>query len=307
MFNFLKKVFPELKKESNYYIQAVSDIIVKQHSIEPLDGQDVFVGEEFIGQINKMSSSLDPISSGYYRGFYLNPVSDHKKELIDGIYNRIKKAIDDEVNTRINGKDLAFAVNKELLKELNEKQKTIQKLTKQEQTIKEITIDKNEVALNYYASLTDLVFSNFRDIFKNLAKKKVFCNVYLKYNNRVNIEITCNYVAYDKSYRVIMHLRDWTEYFLYASDENWPERRISVTRDGHDIYPIINEIKKYYIDLGAKTDDDIKQMFIDDIGKQLLARMEANIKSKEDSIKYTKKQFDIKVDSTNYERSIKRT
>jgi len=299
MFNFLKKVFPELKKESNYYIQAVSDIIVKQHSIEPLDGQDVFVGEEFIGQINKMSSSFDPISSGYYRGFYINPVSDHKKELIDGIYNRIKKAIDDEANARINGKDLAFAVNKELLKELNEKQKTIQKLTKQEQTIKEITIDKNEVALNYYASLTDLVFSNFRDIFKNLAKKKVFCNVYLKYNDRVNIEITCNYVAYDKSYRVIMHLRDLTEYFLYASDENWPERHISVPRDGHDIYPIINEIKKYYIDLGAKTDDDIKQMFIDDIGKQLLARMEANIKSKEDSIKYTKEHFDIKNEKKN--------
>ena len=299
MFNFLKKAFPELKKESNYYIQAVSDIIVKQHSAEPLDGQDVFVGEEFIGQINRMSSSFDPVSSGYYRGFYLNPVSDHKKELIDGIYNKIKKAIDDEANARINDKDLVFAVNKELLKELNEKQKTIQKLTKQEQTIKEITIDKNEVALNYYANLTDLVFSNFRDIFKDLAKKRVFCNVYLKYNERVKIEITCSYIAYDKSYRVIMYLRDWTEYFLYASDEKWPERHVSVTRDGHDIYVVVNEIKKYYTGLGAKTDDDIKQMFIDDIGKQLLARMEANIKSKEDSIKYTKEHFDIKNEKKN--------
>lgn len=193
MFNFLKKAFPELKKESNYYIQAVSDIIVRQHSTEPLEGQDVFVGEEFIGQINRMSSSFDPISSGYYRGFYLNPVSDHKKELIDGIYNKIKKAIDEEANARINGKDLAFVVNKELLKELNEKQKTIQKLT----------------------------------------------NV------------------------------------------------------------VVNEIKKYYTGLGAKTDDDIKQMFVDDIGKQLLARMEANIKSKEDSIKYTKEHFDIKNEKKN--------
>ena len=294
MFNFLKKAFPELKKESNYYIQAVSDIIVRQHSTEPLEGQDVFVGEEFIGQINRMSSSFDPVSSGYYRGFYLNPVSDHKKELIDGIYNKIKKAIDDEANARINGKDPAFAVNKELLKDLNEKRKTIQDLTKQEQSIKKITIDKNDVALNYYASLTDLVFSNFRDIFKDLAKKRVFCNIYLKYNNRVNIEITCDYIAYDKSYRVIMHLRDWTEYFLYASDENWPERHVSTTRDGHDIYVVINEIKKYYMGLGAKTDDDIKQMFVDDIGKRLLARMEADIKSKEDSIKYTKENFDIK-------------
>jgi len=294
MFNFLKKAFPELKKESNYYIQAVSNIIVKQHSIEPLEGQDVFVGEEFVGQINRMSSSFDPVSSGYYRGFYLNPVSDHKKELIDGIYNKIKKAIDDEANARINGKDPAFAVNKELLKDLNEKRKTIQDLTKQEQSIKKITIDKNDVALNYYASLTDLVFSNFRDIFKDLAKKRVFCNIYLKYNNRVNIEITCDYIAYDKSYRVIMHLRDWTEYFLYASDENWPERHVSTTRDGHDIYVVINEIKKYYMGLGAKTDDDIKQMFVDDIGKRLLARMEADIKSKEDSIKYTKENFDIK-------------
>lgn len=294
MFNFLKKAFPELKRESNYYIQAVSNIIVKPHSSEPLDGHDVFVGEEFVGQINRMSSSFDPISSGYYRGFYLNPVSDHKKELIDGIYNRIQKAIDDEANARINGKDLTFTVNKELLKDLNEKRKTIQKLTKQEQSIEEIKIDKNEVALNYYANLTDLVFSNFRDIFKDLAQKKVFCHIYLKYNDRVNIEITCNYIAYDKSYRVIMHLRDWTEYFLYASDENWPERHVSVTRSGHDIYLVVNEIKKYYTSLGAKTDDDIKQMFVDDIGKQLLARMEANIKSKEDSIKYTKENFDIK-------------
>ena len=294
MFNFLKKAFPELKKESNYYIQAVSNIIVKQHSIEPLEGQDVFVGEEFVGQINRMSSSFDPVSSGYYRGFYLNPVSDHKKELIDGIYNKIKKAIDDEANARINGKDPAFAVNKELLKNLNEKRKTIQDLTKQEQSIKKITINKNDVALNYYASLTDLVFSNFRDIFKDLAKKSIFCNIYLKYNDRVNIEITCNYIAYDKSYRVIMYLRDWSEYFLYASDENWPERHVSTTRDGHDIYVVVNEIKKYYMGLGAKTDDDIKQMFVDDIGKQLLARMEADIKSKEDSIKYTKENFDIK-------------
>ena len=294
MFNFLKKAFPELKKESNYYIQAVSDIIVRQHSGEVLDGQDVFVGEEFVGQINRMSSSFDPVSSGYYRGFYLNPVSDHKKELVDGIYNKIKKAIDDEANARINGKDPAFAVNKELLKDLNEKRKVIQDLTKQEQSIKKITVNKNDVALNYYASLTDLVFSNFRDIFKDLAKKRVFCNIYLKYNERVNIEITCNYIAYDKSYRVIMHLRDWTEYFLYASDENWPERHVSTTRDGHDIYVVVNEIKKYYMGLGAKTDDDIKQMFIDDIGKQLLARMEADIKSKEDSIKYTKEHFDIK-------------
>ena len=294
MFNFLKKVFPELKKESNYYIQAVSDIIVRQHSSEPLEGQDVFVGEEFVGQINRMSSSFDPVSSGYYRGFYLNPISDYKKELIDGIYNKIKKAIDDEANARINGKDLAFAVNKELLKDLNEKRKTIQDLTKQEQSIKKITIDKNEVALNYYASLTDLVFNNFRDIFKDLTKKSIFCNIYLKYNDRINIEITCNYIAYNKSYRVIMYLRDWREYFLYASDENWPERHVSTTRDGHDIYVVVNEIKKYYMGLGAKTDDDIKQMFIDDIGKQLLARMEADIKSKEDSIKYTKEHFDIK-------------
>ena len=294
MFTFLKKAFPELKRESNYYIQAVSNIIVKQHSGEVLDGQDVFVGEEFVGQINKMSSSFDPISSGYYRGFYLNPVSDHKKELIDGIYNKIQKAIDDEANARINGNDLTFTVDKELLKNLNEKRKTIQKLTKQKQAIEEIKIDRNEVAFNYYANLTDLVFSNFRDIFKDLAKKKVFCNIYLNYNDRVNIEINCSYVAYDKSYRVVMHLRDWTEYFVYASDENWPERHISITRDGHDIYLVVNEIKKYYTDLGAKTDDDIKQMFVDDIGKQLLARMEADIKSKEDSIKYTKEHFDIK-------------
>lgn len=296
MFNFLKKVFPELKRESDYYIQAVSNIIVKQHSGEVLDGQDVFVGEEFVGQINKMSSSYDPISSGYYRGFYLNPVSDHKKELVDGIYNKIKKAIDDEANARINGKDPAFAVSKELLKDLNEKRKVIQDLTKKEQSIKKITVNKNDVALNYYASLTDLVFSNFRDIFKDLAKKRVFCNIYLKYNDRVNIEITCNYIAYDKTYRVIMYLRDWTEYFLYASDENWPERHVSTTREGHDIYVVVNEIKKYYMGLGAKTDDDIKQMFIDDIGKQLLARMEADIKSKEDSIKYTKEHFDIKTE-----------
>lgn len=296
MFNFLKKAFPELKRESNYYIQAVSNIIVKQHSGEVLDGQDVFVGEEFVGQINRMSSSFDPVSSGYYRGFYLNPVSDHKKELIDGIYNRIKKAIDDEANARINDKALKFAVNKELLKDLNEKRKTIQKLTKQKQSIEEIKIDKNEVAFNYYANLTDLVFSNFRDIFKDLAQKKVFCHIYLKYNERVYIEITCSYIAYDKSYRVIMHLRDWTEYCLYASDEKWPERHVSVTRSGHDIYLIVNEIKKYYTSLGAKTDDDIKQMFIDDIGKQLLARMEADIKSKEDSIKYTKEHFDIKTE-----------
>lgn len=46
MFDFLKKSFPTLKKESPYYIQALTGFIVKLHDEhEPLAGQDVFLGE----------------------------------------------------------------------------------------------------------------------------------------------------------------------------------------------------------------------------------------------------------------------
>ena len=48
----------------------------------------------------------------------------------------------------------AFAVNKELLKDLNEKRKVIQDLTKQEQSIKKITVNKAEVAMDEGSSAT---------------------------------------------------------------------------------------------------------------------------------------------------------
>ena len=52
-------------------------------------------------------------------------------------------------------------------------------------------------------------------------------------------------------------------------------------------------MKKHYEDLGAKNDTEIKQMFLDDIAKQLVERLDKSIESKEWSITHTKENYNI--------------
>jgi hypothetical protein len=294
MFDFLKKSFPQLNKESPFYSQAMSNIIVKPHNTyEPLDGKDVFIDGLFAGQIEKLPTSFDPVDSTYYRGFYLQPDSDTKKKLIDEIFNRVQKSIDDEANARINGNNTPFTVNANILKDIEEKTKTINKFIKTQNSIKEITIDKNDVALEFYLQLTDLVFSNFSKILKDMEEKKLFGNIYLNYDERMaRIEIRTEYCKSDKKYITRMWLSDSYDTQVFASDSEWPMRHNSIFKKDN-LYPLMNKLKKHYEKLGAKNDAEIKQMFIDDIAKQIVECLDRSIESKEWSIANTKENYNI--------------
>lgn len=298
MFDFLKKSFPKLNKESPFYIQAMSNIIVKPHNkYEPLDGKDVFIDGLFAGQIEKLPSSFDPIDSTYYRGFYLHPDSDAKKKLIDEIYRRIQQAVDDEIKAYVEGRTSPVSITSSILDDIKAKTEKLNTLSAKQTTLKEITIDRDDVAFNFYASLTDLVFSNFASIMADMVKNNIFCNIYLKYDDHIKIEIRCEWCDCDKNYRTYIWLSNWTDNLVFASTKNWPERYIHKGRltdtDEKEIYPAVNKIKKHYEDLGAKNDDEIKQMFLDDIAKQLVEHLDRSIESREWSIKHTKENYNI--------------
>lgn len=295
MFDFLKKTFPKLIQDSPYYLRVMENIIVKPHSQkEPLDGKDVFIDGKFAGRIEKMPSSFDPVDSTYYRGFYLIRNDDAKKKLIDEIYRRVGKSIEDEAEARINGNGGLYSVNSDILNDIKVKMKLLNKLNEKQEAVEEIKVDKNEMAFNFYAALTDLVFVNFAKILEELRRKREFCKVYLKYDNdAVNIEIECDYCDCDKSYRTRIWLRDRYETKVFASNEDWPNRYINRFKDGQELYPLISAIRKHYTDNGAKNDDEIKQMFVDDIAKQILERMNNIVINNESNLKYAKQNYDI--------------
>lgn len=296
MFDFLKKTFPKLIQDSPYYLRVMENIIVKPHSQkEPLDGKDVFIDGKFAGRIEKMPSSFDPADSTYYRGFYLIRNDDAKKKLIDEIYHRVGKSIEDEAEARINGNGGLYSINSNILNDIKDKMNQLNKLNKKQEVVEEIKVDKNEVAYNFFAALTDLVFVNFTKIMEELRRKREFCKVYLKYNDdAVNIEIDCDYCDYDKSYRTYIWLRDRYETKISASNEEWPNRHIWRFKEGQELYPLISAVKKHYIVNGAKNDDEIKQMFVDDIAKQILERINNIVINNESNLNYAKRNYDIK-------------
>lgn len=131
MFDFLKKTFPKLIQDSPYYLRVMENIIVKPHSQkEPLDGKDVFIDGKFAGRIEKMPSSFDPADSTYYRGFYLIRNDDAKKKLIDEIYHRVGKSIEDEAEARINGNGGLYSINSDILDDIKDKMNQLNKLNK---------------------------------------------------------------------------------------------------------------------------------------------------------------------------------
>lgn len=295
MFDFLKKTFPQLIQDSPYYLRVMENIVVKPHSQrEPLDGKDVFIDGKYAGRIEKMPSSFDPADSNYYRGFYLIRNDDCKKKLVDEIYRRVSDCIEEEAAARINGNGGLYSINSDILNEIKDKMKQLNKLNEKQEVIEEIKVDKNEMAFNFYAALTDLVFINFAKILEELRRKKEFCSVYLRYDeDTVKIEIECEYCECDKNYRTRMWLRDRYETKVFASNEDWPNRYVKNFNDGKELYPLISKIKKYYTDNGAKNDDEIKQMFIDDIAKQILERIDKCVTNNESSLKFTKQSYDI--------------
>ena len=294
MFDFLKKTFPKLIQDSPYYLRVMENIIVKPHSQkEPLDGKDVFIDGKFAGRIEKMPSSFDPADSTYYRGFYLIRNDDAKKKLIDEIYHRVGKSIEDEAEARINGNGGLYSINSDILDDIKDKMNQLNKLNKKQEVVEEIKVDKNEMAFNFYAALTDLVFVNFAKILEELRRKREFCKVYLKYDNdTVNIEIECDYCDCDKSYRTRMWLRDRYDVKVFASNEDWPNRHVNKF-EGKELYPLISTVKKHYTDNGSKNDDEIKQMFVDDIAKQILERVNNIVINNESNLKYAKQNYDI--------------
>lgn len=98
MYDILLKEFPELKNKPPYYIESMGGFTTKANDIhEPLDGFDVFVDNKLVGQIDRMPCSYEHYGAGYYRGFYLEPITKEKEKLVDGIYIKLEIALNNGV------------------------------------------------------------------------------------------------------------------------------------------------------------------------------------------------------------------
>ncbi len=94
MYDILLKEFPELKNKPPYYVESMGGFTMKAHDIhEPLDGFDVFVGNKLVGRIDRAPCSYENHGSGYYRGFYLEPITEEKEKLVDDIYIKLESAL----------------------------------------------------------------------------------------------------------------------------------------------------------------------------------------------------------------------
>jgi hypothetical protein len=299
MFDFLKKSFPELRKESPYYIQAMAGIITKPHDVhEPLDGQDVFLEDFFIGQINRMPSGFDPLDSCYYRGFYLQPVNNVKKIAVDEIYNKIQKAIEDEANAVYSRIDLCM-VDKSIVDEIADKMNKIQSSRDKSDKIHQIVVDKNEVAMQFFYELTDLIFVNFQQLFKEMKKKDIFPNIYLYLNDqhKCTIEIRTEEEGYPEKQEVTrIYFNDCSNRTMYATNRKWPERDIGkcAFSENFEMYPAIEDLRKHYQgDNITISNDDLKKAIINDIATQIIKSLNNKIDSYNHSISSSEQNYNI--------------
>ena len=299
MFDFLKKSFPELKKESPYYIQATAGIITKPHDEhEPLDGQDVFLEDFFIGQINRMPSGFDPLDSCYYRGFYLQPVNNVKKIAVDEIYKKIQKAIEDEANAVYSRIDLCM-VDKSIVDEIADKMNKIQTVRDKSDKIHQIVVDKNEVAMQFFNELTDLIFINFQQLLKEMKKKDIFPNIYLYFNdlNKCGMEIRTEEEGYPEKHVVTrIYFNDCSNRTMYATNRHWPERDIGkcAFSENFEMYPAIEDLRKHYRgDNVVLSNDDLKKAIINDIATHIIKCLNNKIDSYNYGISYSQQNYNI--------------
>ena len=303
MFDFLKKSFPSLKKESPYYIQARSGFIVKPHDEhEPLAGQDVFLGEFFIGQINRMPSSYDPVESSYYRGFYLDPCNNTKKAAVDELYARIQKSVEDETNA-IYGQSALCMVDSDIVNEISENMKQVKTVIDKSAKIKQIKVDKNEVAMQFFSELTDLIFINFHQIFVEMREKDIFSNVYLYYHDRKRntIEIRTEKEGYpEKKYVTRIYFDDMMSHTMYATNRNWPNREVGkcAFSENFEMYPVIEDIRTHYQNISNTklSDDELKKAIINDIAQHISKNIKNKIESCNWGISASEKQYNIPKD-----------
>ena len=303
MFDFLKKSFPTLKKESPYYIQALAGFIVKPHDEhEPLAGQDVFLGEFFIGQINRMPSSYDPAESSYYRGFYLDPCNNTKKAAVDELYAIVQKSVEDETNA-LYGQSALCMVDSDIVNEISEGMKQVNDITKKVEKITQIKVDKNEVAMQFFNELTDLIFINFHPLFVEMREKDMFSNVYLYYHDRQRntIEIRTEKEGYpEKKYVTRIYFTDTASRTMHASNRNWPEREINkcAFSEGYEMYPVIEDIRTHYQNISNKklSDDELKKAIINDIAKHTVKNIKNKVNSCNWGISNSSQQYNIPKD-----------
>lgn len=94
MYDIFLKEYPELKNKPHYYIESMGGFTTKANDIhEPMEGFNVFVGNKLVGQIDRVPCSYEHPDSGYYRGFYLEPMTKEKENLVDGIYIKLEIAL----------------------------------------------------------------------------------------------------------------------------------------------------------------------------------------------------------------------
>ena len=303
MFDFLKKSFPSLKKESPYYVQALTGFIVKPHDEhEPLAGQDVFLGEFFVGQINRMPSSYDPPESSYYRGFYLDPCNNAKKLVVDELYAKVQKSVEDETNA-LYGQSALCMVDSDIVNEISEGMKHVKAVTDKFVKIKYIKVNKNEVAMQFFKELTDLIFINFQQLFIEMREKDIFPSVYLYYNDRQRntIEIRTEKEGYpEKRYITRIYINDTMSRTMYATNRNWPEREIGkcAFSDDYEMYPVIEDIRSHYQNISNTklSDDELKKAIINDITQHISKNIKNKIESCNWGISASEKQYNIPKD-----------
>lgn len=306
MFDFLKKSFPSLKKESPYYVQALTGFIVKPHDEhEPLAGQDVFLGEFFVGQINRMPSSYDPPESSYYRGFYLDPCNNAKKLVVDELYAKVQKSVEDETNS-IYGQSALCMVDSDIVKEISENMKQVKAVTDKFVKIKYIKVNKNEVAMQFFNELTDLIFINFQQLFVEMREKDIFPSVYLYYHDRQRntIEIRTEKEGYpEKRYVTRIYFNDTMSRTMYATNRNWPERETGKCAFSEDfeMYPVIEDIRTHYQNISNTklSDDELKKAIINDIAQHTSKNIKDKINSCNWGISNSSERYNIPKDDVH--------
>jgi hypothetical protein len=190
-------------------------------------------------------------------------------------------------------------VDKSIVDEIADKMNKIQSSRDKSDKINQIVIDKNEVAMQFFYELTDLIFVNFQQLFKEMKKKDIFPNIYLYLNDqhKCTIEIRTEEEGYpEKQVVTRIYFNDCSNRTMYATNRKWPERDIGkcAFSDDFEMYPAIEDLRKHYQgDNITISNDDLKKAIINDIATQIIKSLNNKIDSYNYSISSSEQNYNI--------------
>lgn len=190
-------------------------------------------------------------------------------------------------------------VDKSIVDEIADKMNKIQSSRDKSDKISQIVIDKNEVAMQFFNELTDLIFVNFQQLFKEMKKKDIFPNIYLYFNNsnKCGMEIRTEEEGYPEKQMVTrIYFNDCSNRTMYASNRKWPERDIGecAFSKNFEMYPAIENLRKHYQgDNITISNDDLKKAVINDIATHIIKSLNNRIDSYNYSISSSEQNYNI--------------